>query len=721
MDRRKFLKIMGAGAALSAIPWRFDLRRGLRLNAAWAFAQSPGLTKFLDPMPQFGGEIPLATSDGASALGAIHYSIDIGEFRQVSHSDFITPGKPAFISTTWPGTRYWGYGQGGNFAHLGAGIIASRGAPVQITFTNKLNGLSSIIPVDTSIPGANQATNRVATHLHGGFIPWISDGGPHDWFDPTGAHGLSFPNGPGSVLDPTHVLVPGQASYYYPNDQSARLMWYHDHAWGITRTNAYSGIATGYVITDAVEQSLIGATNNGAAYFGLLGGLGVGNPMVIQDKIFVPANINLIDPTWLNVVPDPSPGNLWYAHVYDPTRWRLMKGGKGILPPPDPSCIPEFFGDTMLMNGHVSPFMEVPPKRVRFRLLNACNARFVNLQLFIKDNSTDGITLNRKTLLPTNPAGPPMVQIGTEGGFLPAPVVFNPPTTPFNPVTFNGTLVLAPAERADFIIDFNGLAAGTKVILYTDAPAPFPIGDPRNDYFPGAPKNPTITTPGMTPNTRQIMEFRVLGGTGDTDNFTTFVNNLNAQWTNVFNDSHPGEPLLAPIVTAPAAPTVPAPTRILTLNEGFDAYGRLIQTIGTNVAVKGVGFGLAYMDPPTENITAGATEVWQICNLTGDTHPLHFHLINLQIIARQPFNVKNFAGVPALTGVARGPDPNEAGWKETIRMNPGEVITVIAKFTLPTVPFTVPASARTGGNEYVYHCHILEHEEHDMMRPLVVT
>jgi spore coat protein A, manganese oxidase len=716
LTRRQFLK----SAAVTGIGMALPLKFGVR--SAHAFAQSPGLTKFADPMPQFGAQIPLAASDGTRTWGTVtatHYSIDIGQFKQLVHSDFITPGKPAFISTTFSGTNFRGYGQAGNFAHLGTAIIANRSEAVQITFTNKLTGIKGPIPVDISLPGPNQNNNRAAVHLHGGFIPWISDGGPHDWFDPTGGSGLSFPNN--QVLNP--AAMAGQAEYYYPNDQSARLMWYHDHAWGITRTNAYAGIASGYLITDAVEQSLIGVTDNGGSYFGLLGGLGEGTPLVIQDKIFVPQNINIIDPTWLSVVDDPGPGNLWYAHVYDPTRWRLYKGGKGTLPPPDPSNIPEFFGDTMLMNGHVSPFMEVPPKRVRFRLLNACNARFVNLQLFMDDGSADGITLNPKTLIPTNPPGPPMVQIGTEAGFLPAPVVFTPPTTPFNPVTFNGTMLLGPAERADFIIDFNGLPNGAKIILYTDAPAPFPVGDPRNDYFPGAPKNPTITTPGMTPNTRQIMQFKVNTalGTADATGFTTFVAHLNAQWTSVFNDSHPGEPLLAPIITAPAVPTVPAPTRTLTLNEDFDQYGRLIQRIGTNVPLYKGTFARNYMDTPTENVVSGATEVWQIANLTGDTHPIHFHLVNFQIIARQPFNVKNFAGVPAVTGPARGPDPNEAGWKETIRMNPGEVITVIAKFTLPTVPFTVPASPRTGGNEYAYHCHILDHEEHDMMRPLVVT
>jgi len=112
-------------------------------------------------------------------------------------------------------------------------------------------------------------------------------------------------------------------------------------------------------------------------------------------------------------------------------------------------------------------------------------------------------------------------------------------------------------------------------------------------------------------------------------------------------------------------------------------------------------------------------EVWQIANLTADTHPIHFHLVNVQVISRQAFsNYKN--GVPNLTGAPVAPPPFERGWKETVRMNPGEVTTVIMQFNLPSVPFAVPPSPRTGGHEYVWHCHILEHEEHDMMRPLIV-
>jgi spore coat protein A, manganese oxidase len=125
--------------------------------------------------------------------------------------------------------------------------------------------------------------------------------------------------------------------------------------------------------------------------------------------------------------------------------------------------------------------------------------------------------------------------------------------------------------------------------------------------------------------------------------------------------------------------------------------------------------------PVTETVEANSTEVWQIANLTGDTHPIHFHLVNVQIVSRQAFVVNSYTGTPNVQGAPVAPGPDERGWKETVRMNPGEVTTVIMKFNLPSgLPFTVPSSPRTGGNEYVWHCHILEHEEHDMMRPLVV-
>jgi FtsP/CotA-like multicopper oxidase with cupredoxin domain len=275
-------------------------------------------------------------------------------------------------------------------------------------------------------------------------------------------------------------------------------------------------------------------------------------------------------------------------------------------------------------------------------------------------------------------------------------------------------LITAPAERWDLLVDFRGFAE-KKVILYSDAPAPFPMGDPLNDYFPGAPNNPTQPTPGFGPNTRQILRFKVVHATGeDAPLLITDDTDLTPDLT----------PFLVPPGTAVDDGKLHLPpgvsVRQLTLNETFDGYGRLIQLLGTNQRVKGGDFGRAYMDPATETPEEGETEVWQIANLSGNTHPIHFHLVNVQVLARQPFDVGDYNGTPDYTGPARGPGKTELGWKETVRMSPGEVTTVIMRFDLPKVPFTVPPSPRTGGNEYVWHCHILEHEEHDMMRPLVV-
>src|SRR4029450_12165719 len=129
------------------------------------------------------------------------------------------------------------------------------------------------------------------------------------------------------------------------------------------------------------------------------------------------------------------------------------------------------------------------------------------------------------------------------------------------------------------------------------------------------------------------------------------------------------------------------PVRQLTLNEAFDAHGRLLQLLGTNVPVAG-GFGRSYMGDVTEDPRAGSTEVWQITNLSADTHPIHFHLVNVQIISRQAFSVNSYTGTPSVQGALLPPAAFEQGWKETVRMNPGEVTTVIMQFNLPTTPFT---------------------------------
>ena len=691
-DRRRFLKTgMLAGAAFAT----YGL---LKPGTSWAFYQTPSTPLWRTAFRGVGaGGIPLAVPDGTASTGAAHYSLSMGEFTDQEH--------PSLGPTT-----FWGYDPAGSSGarHLGGIIVAQKDQPIQLTFTNNLPS-RHIIPVDRTIDGANSADNRAVTHLHGGFVPWVSDGGPHAWFAPDGSKGMSYVDAGINTS-----LAPNQAEYYYPMQQSARLMWYHDHAWGTTRINAYAGLASALVLRDAFENNL---KNQGLPEYIENGGKEL--PIIVQDKIFVGADVLVVDPTWSGPT---AQGSLWYAHQYDTALYGKL-GPAPLGSPPVVSVVPEFFGDTMLANGTVYPQVTVEARRYRLRILNACNARFLNLQMYVDDGSANGITLSSKgtplnapalNAAALNPAGKPTANflvLGTEGGFLPTPAVV-PSAVPFNGTVTGGSLLMGPAERVDVLFDFSAYA-GKNVILYTDTPAPFPMGAPGNDYFPGLNnKNPVngLTPPGSGPNTREIMRFKVVAAIGaDAPLAMTKTTDLTAG-----NDT-----LLAPLGVTTLPPGIPV--RQLTLNETFDGYGRLAQLLGTNVPVAG-GYGRGFMDAATEVVNQGAIEVWQIANLTADTHPIHFHLVNVQILSRQAFNgYRN--GVPNLSGAPVAPPAFERGWKETVRMNPGEITTVMMQFRLPTVPFAVPPSPRPGiaGNEYVWHCHILEHEEHDMMRPLVVV
>jgi spore coat protein A len=570
--------------------------------------------------------------------------------------------------------------------------------------------------------GADGAQNRTSIHLHGGLVPWTSDGGPFAFWDPQGDKGISFLNN--VVLRPGETVPDNEAEYYYPNDQSARLVWYHDHAIGITRLNAYAGIASAYVIRDDFEVKVLVNRLN-LPDFVEKGGREL--PIIIQEKIFLPAD----DPTYPGSAK--TKGSLWYPFTYDTNRWDLGEGNPPPAHPPQISVVPEMFGDTLLVNGTAYPKATVDPRRYRLRILNACQARFLNLQLY-EDNGSGQPDFRKPT--------PEFLVIGTEGGFLarPARVRSGVPLKitidedsgdrSVDPAKPGGSLITAPAERWDVVVDFNGLG-GKKYILWNDAPAPYPEGSALNDFA----------------GTQLLMRFDVKPDSAAIPRESPLLITPGAS---LAGDPLSGidKPLAGPNAkaaadsldwntTPPAALPVPIRTgvtvRQLTLNEKFDNYGRLIQLLGNNVPLAPGDFSRPYSDPmdpasaPTETPAAGAVEVWQIVNLTGDTHPIHFHLVNAQLLSRRPFDVDAYLNTslgtpatPVYTGPARGPDPTELGWKETIKMNPGEVTTVIMKFDLPRVPFTVPISPRTGGYEYVWHCHILDHEEHDMMRPLVV-
>jgi spore coat protein A len=724
VNRRSFIK---STAALGAGALAFRKR-------AWAFAQSPTtIRKFVTSLPglgpsaknEIGQYIPLATKNTITFAGqqTDFYNMAVATYSERMHPDL--PGKTDFLGYFDLAT----YDQ----KYLGGAIVATKGKPVLLSVANKVPN-HAIIPIDPTImAGPNGLTvgdlplNRIATHLHGGLTPWFSDGTPFQWFTPEGKTGASFMNVPGT--NP----APGTATYYYPNQQSARLVWYHDHAMGITRTNAYLGVAAPYIVVDDFEIGLV--------HSGLLPDL-VGIPLVIQDKGFVPNNIGKQDPAWKWG----NPGDLWYPHVYEANffsgnvqnpkgRWdwgpTADQPASGTMPLPTPCAIPEAFFDTILVNGGVYPKVSVPPKRMRFRMLNGSQARFYHLNLYAESAFNPGEAY-------LGAPGPAMYQFASEGGFLPALAIHNNRTTlpidseycqnpdgPFN-------LLLAPAERADLVIDFNGVPAGTSFILYNDAVAPFPCGDPRNDYYTGAPDQtaaggaPT-TKLGLGPNTRTLMKITVTSGAGDSLGTPAWRDQMNRALASDYNASQPallyngGDP-----ATPGPLPYRGAVDRIVTLNEDFDEFGRLIQRLGTftskSMNNQGIAtWGLGYMEDATETPHAGAVEVWQIMNLTGDVHPMHFHLVNVQLIQRQAFNgttPDNYS----VAGDPMPPAPNEMGWKETVRCNPNEITTVIMQFTLPTLPAAMgdPVSPRTGGHEYVWHCHILEHEEHDMMRPLIV-
>jgi spore coat protein A len=729
MNRRRFLKstaLVGTGALM------------LR-GRVWPFAQSPtNIRKFVTTLPGLGPSeannigqyLPLATKTTSKFAGISTdvYHLGVKKFDEMMHPDL--PRS----------THFWGYYDlaTGDQQYLGGIIVAKRGTPILLNVTNQLPD-KVLIPTDpTVMAGPNGLMvgdlplNRIVTHLHGGFTPWFSDGTPFQWFDPSGLKGESFMNVPGTK--PPR----GSANYYYPMDQSARFVWYHDHAMGITRTNAYSGIASGLLIVDDFEINLVNS--------GLLPDL-VGIPLVVQDKSFVAENILDQDPTWQWG----KPGDLWYPHAYEANilssgipnakgRWdwgpTVTPPARGTQPLPAPvSLVPEAFFDTILINGGVYPKVSVPPRRVRFQLQNASQARFYHLNLYAESSAVPG-EANLKA------PGPKIYQVGTEGGFLPA-VAVHPnsiscldlkadstgntakPDGPFN-------LLLAPAERADVVIDFNGVPANSKFILYNDAPAPFPGGDSRNNYFTGDADQTAIggaptTIAGHGPNTQTLMEIIVTAGSGDSLRTPGWLAQMNSHlMANFVTGNQPGLLFNKGYPWEPAFPFDGVADRMLTLNEDFDDYGRLIQTLGTAYSEspnnQGMPtWGLGYLAPTTENPSTGAIEVWQIMNLTSDTHPMHFHLVNVQLIQRQPFT-----GNPnswSYTGPPTRPDPNEVGWKDTVRMNPGEVATIIMQFTLPKLPASMgnPLSPRTGGHEYVWHCHILEHEEHDMMRPFVVS
>lgn len=744
-------------------PISYSLEKGVSSSDAYGYAFSPVLDKFVDSLTPvckpdnsaystLGYCIPIAKPVNYPAdPNSDYYQIGIRQYSQQMHSGLPNQTVLRGYYDRSPNAVVTKQGTTELQSYLGPIIVAQSNRPVRVTFRNELPLGNAFLPVDTTIMGAEGGQNRTAIHLHGGFVPWISDGTPNQWFTPSGVgqKGVSYVNVP-------DMAAPAAFEWnaYYPNLQSARMLWYHDHAVGITRTNVYAGMASAFLITDATEAQLVAngilpADNDG-----------LGIPLIIQDKSFVDAaTIATQDPTWAaNADWGQFTGALWYPHVYEPNqnladgtpnptgRWDF--GGwvyppvQNVQNPPAVSAVAEAFQDTSLVNGVAYPYMNVEQRKYRFRVLNAAGARAFNLQLYME---AQDINLNYTGEADLAQPGPAMLQIANEGGVLPAAVEMNNPPTQWGAIPTSTTmptsytLLVAPAERADIIVDFSALPPGARLILYNDAPAPAPDGDPRDDYYTGDPDQTAFggaatTLQGKGPNTRTMMEFRVVaGGIPDTVNYAAtkaYLQDANTGLPAIFAQTQP-RPIVAPgtPVTVRDTSVAGIPVKIKTLNENFDSHGRLNTQIGTNAFSMGnqgsAVYGTGYEDMPTETVFNRQPQIWTVVNNTGDTHPIHIHLENVQLVARMDW-----------AGNVLPPDPNELGWKETIRMLPGTNAIVAVKFSPPRLSFGVPQSVRplnatrpfnavtnplhNFGFEYIWHCHMLEHEEHDMMHVIQV-
>ena len=727
-SRRQFLKIgavAGAGAILPVTAWR-----------AFASVQVPqtpllgaNIPKYVDPLPTFAGKRVTSTSLTTQML----------EIQQKALPASMYSSLPAPFNA---GTYVWAYKVDGKPANWpGFSIEAQRGTPTTITYVNNIpfpasSKLESNFTIDQTIHWANplntnmmgmgasappyHGTIPTVVHLHGAEVPSAFDGAPEAWFTQDGIHGKGYS---------TFSKTSGNAAVYrYPNTQPSTMLWFHDHALGMTRINVFSGLAAAYLLRDQFDT---GRSDNPLR-------LPAGNQeveLIIQDRQFdingqllFPDGTPTDNPTGLNGTP-PNPG----AH---------------------PFWIPEFFGDVITVNGKSWPFLNVEPRRYRFRFLDASNARFYQMQLL--DSATQA-------------PGPAFWQIGSDGGLLDKPVMLNDPNNP-NALQ----LFMAPSERADIIIDFAGHAGKTFTLVNT-AVAPFPSGSAPD------------------PNTNgQIMQFRVVLPLSSRDN--TF----DPAHCNSLRGGHDQEPAIIrlsnPATGTLAAGVTPSVHRQLVLLEVEGPGGPLEVTVnnshwnglreGTTTPIPGsqldkMGQGIHITEVPR----VGSTEVWEITNLTQDAHPIHIHLIQFQLINRQntditsyrahydslfpggtfegllpdgtlgkvtyapgtfiqgfgpplDYNTPNAAGAiggtpdvtPFLQGSIMLPDANEVGWKDTLKMFPGQTTRISIRWApIETEIDEVKPGQNlysfdpSQGPGYVWHCHILDHEDNEMMRPYTTT
>lgn len=550
-------------------------------------------------------------------------------------------------------TPVWGYD--GLFP--GPTIEATVNRKVFLTVENALTKTSYLTCVDRYIEGANVLESD---NYAGPMITTHLHGGNVEHIDDGWP---DFRYGPGVSF-----------TYEYPNIQLPTTLWYHDHGMAVTRLNVYSGLAAFYILRDSLEARL-------ALPKGLYTepGNGFEVPIVIQDRSFN------------------DDGTLWFA------------GGAG-------GWEPEFFGDYPVVNGMIQPYLEVTQSKYRFRFLNGCNARFLNL-----------------SLSPAPQSGIHFVQIGTDGGLLPAPVSIKPVSVPLpgTSSSLNQVLLMAPAERCDVIIDFSQFDVGTNITLSNDAPGPFPGGD--------------VSDPASAMS--NVMQFRVVAGRKSVHAIPARLRTMPAnpapsvsRFITLVDHGSPMFGTNAPntLPPDPACPAMPVNNQMHNFAPGCDGSVPATENLYPTLLIN----NQMWMEPPTETPKVGATEVWYWINTAPDTHPMHMHQVQFKVLGRQSFDLGAYLEEnphlgpgnnvieelaerdprPFMTGTTVtdpepgnntvppliDPDENEKGWKDTVRCPPGMVTVTLATFG----PFKGP---------FPYHCHILDHEDNDMMRWFMVT
>jgi FtsP/CotA-like multicopper oxidase with cupredoxin domain len=662
--RKQLLQYGAAAGASMYLPLRFGL--------PIAYAQVPGgtlppgdITKYVTPLvipPAMPRTSVLQQGRGRPVS---YYEIAVRQFSQ-----HILPQSMGL-----PSTKVWSYGSvnhPGTFNYPAFTIEARWQTPIRVKWMNQLvdangNYLPHLLPVDQTLHWANPPGGidgrdsrgldptrymgpvPIVTHLHGGHSGQASDGFAEAWYLPAANNIPSGNATVGSYYDTFRAQAeslygqawtPGSAVFQYDNNQAATTMWYHDHSLGMTRSNVYAGPAGFYVLRGGPGDGVVGTLPGPAPQMGDPPGMTYYEiPIAIQDRSFN-ADGSLFYPGTRAFFEELDPDQLQIPFIPD----QACSGPSDI----SPIFNPEFFGNTMVVNGKTWPYLEVEQRRYRFRFLNGCNSRFLILKM-----SNDL----------------PFWQIGAEGGFLPAPVQLD-------------RLLMGLAERADVIVDFTNVPVGTEIILQNIAPdEPFGGGEPGVEFEPADPDT-----------TGQVMKFIVRRRRG----------------------RDPSTPPSQLVLPTPAPLPDASVTRQVSLNEE-DSETVFVSEVGENIVLDcnsetpfgprhallgtvagGAGVPLHWDDPITENPTVGATEVWEMYNFTADAHPIHIHEVTFDVVNREVIE----------SGAVRDPELWEAGRKDTVVSYPGEITRVKATFDRPGL--------------FVWHCHIVEHEDHEMMRPYVI-